>query len=247
MADKTIADLLTGGNVVNGVFNEMMDAVNADIETQWDKGRINGVDFATVYLGALQTTLQQAVQYVLSENKANSDAALAAAEATLIGYKSETENAQTADKMIDGVTDVTGMVNAVKTTETSKQDKLSADETLVKTKAVSEQAQYKDNVKDIDGTSPVVVYTPKTADNPASGKGLIGKQQVLYNKQTDGFDRDAEQKLLKIAADIHSVLISANTGVDAAPTEFKDFDAPNNATSGIGEIIVKAKTGVGIS
>ena len=244
MADKTIADLLTGGNVVNGVFNEMMDAVNADIETQWDKGRINGVDFATVYLGALQTTLQQAVQYVLSEDKANADAALAAAEATLIGYKSETENAQTADKMIDGVTDVTGMVNAVKTTETSKQDKLSADETLVKTKAVSEQAQYKDTVVDIDGTSPVVVYTP---GDPASGKGLIGKQQVLYNKQTDGFDRDAEQKLLKIAADIHSVLISANTGVDEAPLEFKDYTGTPNTTSGIGEIIVKAKTGVGIS
>lgn len=55
--------------------------------------------------------------------------------------------------------------------------------------------------------------------------GIIGKQRGLFQKQTDGFDRDAEQKLAKIMVDTWSVRQttdgedSATAGVDNAEVD----------------------------
>ena len=50
-----------------GVFDVLMNAVNKNIESQYLKGRITGSDYATVYLGALQSVLAQSVEYVMKE------------------------------------------------------------------------------------------------------------------------------------------------------------------------------------
>jgi hypothetical protein len=65
---------LTNGSVVNqewvgsGVFDALMAAVNKNIEIQYQKGRITGQDYAQVYLGALQSTLQQSVEFLLRKD-----------------------------------------------------------------------------------------------------------------------------------------------------------------------------------
>ncbi len=91
----TIADLTT--NVAtsatfvvtgDGVFDDLMETVTAHLEAQFKLGRITGNDYATVYLGALQATTQQAVAYILGQEKTN-------AEVDLLGQKCITEFAQT--------------------------------------------------------------------------------------------------------------------------------------------------------
>lgn len=53
--------------VGSGVFDVLMNAVNKNIESQYTKGRITGSDYATVYLGAIQSVLAQSVEYVMKE------------------------------------------------------------------------------------------------------------------------------------------------------------------------------------
>lgn len=71
-----------------GVFDDLMETVTSHLDAQYNLGRITGKDYATVYLGALQATLQQAVAYCLGQEKTN-------AEVALLAQKEITEYAQT--------------------------------------------------------------------------------------------------------------------------------------------------------
>ena len=71
-----------------GNFDNLMKVVTLHLEKQFTDGRITGTDYATVYLGAFQSTLAQAVNFTLNMNKANE-------EADLLAQKTTTEYAQT--------------------------------------------------------------------------------------------------------------------------------------------------------
>ena len=92
MADITFNDLSdTTENTISaktGNFDELMKTVTLHLEEQFNAGRITGTDYATVYLGALQSVLAQAVTFTLNMNKANK-------ETDLLAQKEITEYAQT--------------------------------------------------------------------------------------------------------------------------------------------------------
>ena len=103
----TIADLTSNVATVDGVvtgdgvFDELMEAVNSQLENQYALGRITGGDFATVYLGAMQSALQQSVAYAIGLEKTN-------AEVLLINQKKVTEYGQTLQ-----TTDATPNANSI--------------------------------------------------------------------------------------------------------------------------------------
>lgn len=72
----------------DGVFDDLMETVNAHLDAQYKLGRITGTDYATVYLGAIQSALTQAVAYVLGQERTN-------AEVELLDQKTITEFVQT--------------------------------------------------------------------------------------------------------------------------------------------------------
>lgn len=92
----TNASLTQGSSVTNtnnvitgsGVFDDLMESVTAHLEAQFQLGRITGTDFATVYLGAIQSALQASVSYAIGQEKTN-------AEVALLTQKQTTEFAQT--------------------------------------------------------------------------------------------------------------------------------------------------------
>jgi hypothetical protein len=92
----TNASLTQGSSVTNtnnvitgtGVFDDLMESVTAHLEAQFQLGRITGTDFATVYLGAIQSALQASVSYALGQEKTN-------AEVELLAQKKVTEFGQT--------------------------------------------------------------------------------------------------------------------------------------------------------
>jgi hypothetical protein len=92
----TNASLTQGSSVTNtnnvitgtGVFDDLMESVTAHLEAQFQLGRITGTDFATVYLGAIQSALQASVNYAVGQEKTN-------AEVALLNQKQTTEYAQT--------------------------------------------------------------------------------------------------------------------------------------------------------
>jgi hypothetical protein len=78
----------------------------------------------------------------------------------------------------------------------------------------------------------------QTTNAGVSPDSVIGRQKALYQKQADGFDRDAEQKLLKILVDTWNVRRTSDDGTVA--------DAVNNLQDAtIGRAVNKALTGVG--
>ena len=118
MADITIQDVTTGKLTGTGVFDLMMRTVKAHLQEEFDDGRIKGDDYATVYLGSLQSAMSQAIQFVLQEQISDKQADLLAqqtlnaagqgltiikqnlkldAEIALLEQKLFTEEAQTLD------------------------------------------------------------------------------------------------------------------------------------------------------
>ena len=49
----------------DGIFDELMKAVNSQIETQYLNNRITGTDYANVYLSSLQSVLSQSIDFYL--------------------------------------------------------------------------------------------------------------------------------------------------------------------------------------
>lgn len=77
--DILLTDLTDGTLDGNGVFDKLMIAVNTHIEDQHSKGRLDGTDYAEVYLGSMQTVIAQSMQFIMNEKmqEANIDMALA--------------------------------------------------------------------------------------------------------------------------------------------------------------------------
>lgn len=116
MADITIADVTDGTIAGAGAFDQFMVAITAHIKAEYDAGRINGKDYSTVYLGALQSALAQAVQFVLNEQISDKQGDKINAEIALINQKAATEEAQTLDTTTLGTTPgaVAGVVSKQK-------------------------------------------------------------------------------------------------------------------------------------
>lgn len=67
-----------------GVFDKLMEAVNAHLSLQFFEGRIKGPDYATVYLGSMQTAMTQAIAFVLQKPMVERQATSEEAKTALI-------------------------------------------------------------------------------------------------------------------------------------------------------------------
>jgi hypothetical protein len=67
-----------------GVFDEMMKAVNAHIQVEYKAHRINSDMYPTVYLGAMQTALTQAVLFTMQRPMVERQAATEEAKKLLV-------------------------------------------------------------------------------------------------------------------------------------------------------------------
>ena len=149
-------------NVVTGtgIFDDMMETVNAHMAAQFNLGRITGSDYATVYLTAMQATVQQAVAYTIGMQKGN-------AEASLLFQKEITEVAQTdkATKVAPSATSVMG-AQAALAVEQAKGFKWNADQKYLKTIL---------DAWSINVSTAGIAATQVTAINP-TGTGNVNTQ-----------------------------------------------------------------------
>ena len=116
-------------NVVTGtgIFDDMMETVNAHMAAQFNLGRITGSDYATVYLTVMQATIQEAVAFTVGVQKGN-------AEESLLFQKEVTEFAQTdrSTKVAPTTTSIMGTAAAL-SVEQAKGFKWNADQKYLKT------------------------------------------------------------------------------------------------------------------
>jgi hypothetical protein len=69
--------------------------------------------------------------------------------------------------------------------------------------------------------------------------GIIGRQKALYSAQTEGYSRDAEQKVLKTMVDVWSIQRTTNADKQPSPAGLADSE--------ILKVVEKAKQGISVS
>ena len=199
MSDVTIANLTEASVGGNGVFDIMMRTVKAHLEQEYSKNRIRGVEYSTVYLGALETTMQHALAFLVQNQKIG-------LEATLL------------QKQLDIAIATECKLKAEYDLLMLQKDRTTAETALLTQKLQTEKAQTM--ALGIDEDS------------------VVGRQKALYQAQTNGFTRDAEQKVAKIMVDTWNVRRTTDEATVADGTNML-----NDVT--IGRAINKMLSGVG--
>jgi hypothetical protein len=112
----TLTDVTTGTVDGTGYFDKFMAAMNAQIDLQYTLKRIQGPDFAKVYLGALQSAMSQAITFAQVVDASTRTAA----EVALLDQKTKTEKAQIMDDLSYSGTLINGLVGKQKDLQTQQ-------------------------------------------------------------------------------------------------------------------------------
>ena len=151
-----------------GVFDVLVEAVNKNIEGQFNLGRINGTDYANVYLGGLQSVIAQSMQYLLQEKQVEAQTDL------LVTQKNEAE--------LDGI---------------AKRAEIDAQTQLIKDQdsELLANGEVKRNEEVLDGTAKRIEIGAQTdllttqrselESNGVSARALKTKDGVVKDKQAD--------------------------------------------------------------
>lgn len=207
--EVTVADLTDGNVQGNGVFDQLMRAVGRHLTLEYDANRITGADYTQAYIGSIAAVLQSSVQFVLSKDREVLSAELVKEQ--ILKTRADTEatlQAATLTKQQQSTEALRGVVTA------GQANKIAAEERLVKWKTTTEQAQTLSTVKNADDDTDIVLLNGSTA------VGTMGKQQLLYQRQADGFLRDAEQKAAKLFADLAAVRYTTNPEANTDPYNY---------------------------
>lgn len=209
-----ITDLTQGTLEGTGVFDALMRANKVHLEAEFQKNRIKGPEYATVYLGSLQAVMQAALTFLSQSQKVTAEIALLEAQTALVAQQT---------------------LNAVK-----EGDVLDAQRCKL-------QAEFDLTVSTtLKSAQEITLLTQKVATERAQTTGLgvdadsvVGRQKALYQAQTTGFTRDAEQK----AADLLVRSWSVQRTTDETGTTANATNMLNDAT--VGRVMTKLLAGVG--
>ena len=205
MSTSITPEQLTEGKEGVGVFDVLMRSVSTHIQGEYSSGRISGPEYSQVYLGVVQTVLQQAMQFVLSKPRAELEADLLAEQVITEGKNQELLAQQTlnAAEELEKIKAEKCLLDAQYDSAVQQALRIAAEAALLAQKKLTEQAQISSTSVDTDS--------------------VIGRQKALYEAQTSGYSRDAEQKVAKILADSFAVQISAS----GVTSEGSGLDAPH--------------------
>lgn len=216
----TVADLTAGSVGGNGVFDQLMKANLAHLEQEFNKNRITGADYAKVYLGLIESTMQGAVSFLVERDQIAFKADLLAKQIAAADKQMALTDQQIANAVLEGKVLV------------AQECKLRAEYDLT-------MANVTRTGKEIDLLNQkIATEKAQTLGLGVDDDSIIGKQKKLYQAQTDGFARDSEQKMAKIMIDTWSSRRMTDDGTVA--------DGVNKLDDGhIGRAVEKLLTGAG--
>jgi hypothetical protein len=212
----------------DGILDDLMEAVNIHLDAQYKLGRITGDKYADVYLGSMQFALQNAVAFVLGEQKADKEAELLTAQEVKVREEIKLVTAQIdqTHKNTLKIQEETKLLSSKIVTETLIQEKLKSEKLMIDAQAALTEAKICTEKAQACGPGPV------------EGTVLYA-QMELYKEQKDSFVKNSEQKFLKTVLDAWSV--NANV-MGVGMCEVGAFQS-----HGLDSIIREAGNNVGIS
>jgi hypothetical protein len=248
MSDIKLTDLTTNEIEGGGIFDDLMRSVKVHLKEELSNSRITDVNYSSVYLGALQSTMAQAVQFLLEKDKVGFqnelintqqenlkkegellDVKIKLAEAELYNAKYQecalkTKIAQT-EAETQSILQNTANTKTQASLITKNILKAQAEVDLYKQRRDTEAAQVADKV----GGVPV--------------GGIVGMQREMYRNQSNGYLRLAEQQNARMMLDAFAVLQS-NAGLDNFPagTNIQDWGVtPDNVSGAISTLSAGVK------
>ena len=219
IAPVTVDDITQGSVTGTGIFDKLMATVAAQLRAEFQADRITKSDYGQVYVSALNNTLGQAIQFLLTKDQAALQAATLAAQYEKIALEKDILELQKQQLTLQlaQLEQQTLLIQSQILTDAAQR-------ALINQKIVTEVAQTQD--------------TP-TSNTSTGYSGVVGKQNALYAAQTTGFTRDAEQKAAKLALDILATQLSTDDSMTVANT--------NMHPAAIGALVQKLATGIGVT
>lgn len=307
-----ITDLTQSTLEGQGVFDVLMRATKTHLESEYAKNRIKGTEYATVYLGSLESVMRTSLDFLIQRQRIALEAELMAqqvlvAQAEVQKMNAEVElarekvliarveleiaslnkakipaeiahlEAQTAlvvqhkaDALVKTPAEVahlgaqTALVNQQKAHAILKspielahlqnqtdlvmkqKDNAVLEGTVLVAQECKLRAEYDLTLSSVHKTESenslllqkVVTERAQTTSMGVDANSVIGKQKNLYQAQTDGFSRDAEQKAAKLMVDSWNVRRTTDEGTVADGTNML-------ADSVVGRAVSKMLSGVG--
>ena len=176
-----INDLTHASVEGNGVFDVLMRAVNAHLQKEWSANRLKGTEYSTVYLGALESTMNASLQFLLARDKTNAE--LDILKQQLVNLKVEEANATKQGVVL---TNQAAQI-AAQTSLTTKQELQVVAETL----NVPKQGQLIDANRLNTEAQTIIANTQSAQD-------LLNKQAQVVSMGKDNEVKD--RQALQIAA-----------------------------------------------
>lgn len=225
-----------------GVLDQMLATMRVHLAEQFDKERIQGTEYAEVYLGAFQSTLAAAIQFLLARRKLGLDLKLQEAQISLttaqedqiraemqkIPYEIQAlqKQLELADKQI---------------AQADKQLELTEAQIQVQLKQLDLMAEQLEQAKAQTAYYEQRTITEKaqTSAGVAATGSVIGTQIALMNKQADGYDRNAEQQAAQILANTWNVRRQTDEDTSANTTNKLD-------DASVGAVISKLAAGINV-
>ena len=211
VAPLTIDDITSGSVTGTGIFDKLMATVAAQLQSEFQADRITKSDYGQVYVSALNATLAQAIQFLLTKDQAAIQAATLVTQLELLELQKaqlQLQNEKLALEKLQ-IEQQTLLIASQVLTDVAQRG-------LINQKTVTETAQ--------------------TTDGYA---GIVGQQKALYQAQTTGFTRDAEQKAAKLALDILATQLSTDDSMTVENT--------NMHPAAIGAMVKKLCDGIGVT
>ena len=200
------------------IFDVLMKAVNENINIQYELTRITGSDYATVYLGAIETCIKEATNLLLQKAIADKeievkqaqilniqeDTRLKTAQANAFPLQAAQELALTTEQVLTQKEDT-----KLKAAQAIAYPLQSAKDLEVKSKEIEVKTQQiltmqnDDNIKSAQSAKDLEVKTKDLGVKQAQIDKLIddlltaAKQRELYSRQILGFDDNKYQKLFE--------------------------------------------------
>lgn len=238
----TLEDLTQAKVDGTGAFDTLMRAMVGHLELEFNKGRLRGADYANVYLNSLTPVLQNSVVFLLQKDEAAGKAALVEAQVRLTEVQILLAEAELAREILNKEL-IAAQVDKTKAETvnlTQQLNNLLAEECVLKSQFDINKSQ---NLQVVAQTT-LVNQKVATEKAQTSGVGIeptsvIGKQIKLYEAQSEGFKRDAEQKAAKIMIDSWNVRRTTDVGTVADATN--QLSDPN-----IGRAVTALLGGVGL-
>ena len=188
----TNADLTTGAINGTGSFDKLMVGVAAQLQGEYDAGRITGAEYSKAYITLTQSALATSLQFLLGKDASYWQAVQAQTQAVIARVQLATVKAENARAQIEALT-------------------AKSNYALTKLKLATEDAQYGISIYNLQNTLPVQkLLIDKQKDQVVQQTTNLVAEALNIPKQGDVLDKQALQIVQQTAN-----LVSEGLGIDA--------------------------------